>query len=358
MAKEDAIGFKFKGEATGFVRAVGQINKNVGSLQKNIKSISSGFRTLSAITGIAFSIRGISRYIGAAVTLAKAQGMLTDTAKDTLTHMTGISRTLKEIKTHIGEAILNSKMWNFWAGKLENTLIKVNRLANKGDAQVYKGFSKESIQKMLSGIDEFTDKLIEKKKKAEEALEDFKKLKEKNYDWAFAQFSGMDISRAFPAKEVVGAGMARGGNTLASAPVIKDTEEISQALERQQEIVAGLTDAFQSMFSNVGEGFDGMVDSMIDSLQRWITQLLSKAAVLMLIRTIFPGTAMGADATTGLMGMFGSGMFSGGGIKPSVGSLSGIGSASSSPLKVIGKISGRDIYLSASRYGNMLQGGT
>lgn len=365
MAKEYSIGFKFTGDTSGFVRAVGQINKNVGSLQKNVRSISSTFRTLSAITGVALSIKGISSYTREAIKLALIHGDISDAAKKTASQMTGLSETFKEIKNHIGEAILESTAF-------QNAISGLDRLAEKVKRRGFLSTIFESEKKWQARRDEklrwdvdrngnpITEvpPVIGKLKKSQEeinkALEKELALREKlgkEYEKMFTKVNMPDSFAEWGASQQKDyGGLAGGPNT--------SIQSTTEALSAQFGMVQNLTSAFESMFSSVGEGFDGMVNSMIESLKRWITEMLAKAAALLLIRAIFPGTAMGANATTSLMGMFGQGMFSGGGIKPSVGGLSGVGASAASPLKVIGKISGRDIYLSASRYGNMLQGGT
>jgi len=100
---------------------------------------------------------------------------------------------------------------------------------------------------------------------------------------------------------------------------INAVEDMTQALYAQQQAVSILSNSFNALFSSTSGGFKAMIDSMIMDFKRLIAEILAKAAVLFLIRTLFPGTSIGAAATTGLMGMFGSkpfGMASGGTVPP------------------------------------------
>jgi len=80
-------------------------------------------------------------------------------------------------------------------------------------------------------------------------------------------------------------------------------QEVSELLQYQEKIVGDLTMAFEDMFSRVGEGFDGMIDSLVKSLQRWVTELVARAAVLAILNLIVPGSAMAVSAHKALGAM-------------------------------------------------------
>jgi hypothetical protein len=148
-------------------------------------------------------------------------------------------------------------------------------------------------------------------------------------------------------KGVTGAGMARGGGTLAGGPkeLKGQVEDLTNALYYQAEAVNILSNGFSQLFSSTGNGFQGMIDTIIEGIKRMVAELLAKAAILTLIRVLLPGPGPAVNATTGLMNMFGSGLFSGGG---SAGNVGGIVSQGVN-VNVQGVIKGKDIALSLMR---------
>jgi hypothetical protein len=72
--------------------------------------------------------------------------------------------------------------------------------------------------------------------------------------------------------------------------------EVTEALQWQQEVVNNLTSAFSDMFANVSGGFDDMIDSLVKSLQRYVQEILARAAVLALLNIIAPGSGMAVQA--------------------------------------------------------------
>jgi hypothetical protein len=91
-------------------------------------------------------------------------------------------------------------------------------------------------------------------------------------------------------------------STLAEAPAIR---EATDALEKQKEMVNGLTSVFTDMFSNVDQGFKGMITSMIESLERLVAELLARAAVFAILKILFPEVFLGMGlAAKGSFGKF------------------------------------------------------
>ena len=91
---------------------------------------------------------------------------------------------------------------------------------------------------------------------------------------------------------------------LAAGPSmqIQQTEELTAALQAQYEAVNILSSSFTALFDSTGDGFQNMIDTMIAGLKRLIAEYLAKAAVLTLLRILFPVT-LGVGATTELMKM-------------------------------------------------------
>ena len=134
-----------------------------------------------------------------------------------------------------------------------------------------------------------------------------------------------------------------------------DPSNMNDMLMRQAALVDDLNGAFESMFSNVGEGFKGMADAMIQSIKRVVVELLAKAAVLTLLNLIFPGSGAATKAGSGFFKQFGflPNMIGAGG--PAKGA--GIGSQSLN-INVSGKIGARDINLANNRYNSLVGGST
>jgi len=81
---------------------------------------------------------------------------------------------------------------------------------------------------------------------------------------------------------------------LAGAPKMA-VQETTDALADQMQMVQGLTGVFQDMFSNISSGFKGMTDSLLQSLQRIVTDLMAKAAVFAILKIFFPEVFIGME---------------------------------------------------------------
>jgi hypothetical protein len=148
-------------------------------------------------------------------------------------------------------------------------------------------------------------------------------------------------------------------------------EDMTNALMLQNEAINILTNGFDTLFSSAGEGFKGMIDTMIDGMKRLVAEYLAKAAIFTLIRMLFPGSGLAVGATKGLAGM-GLGKFvgfaSGGMVFGPQLAMVGENSSRSNPevimpmnklasmmggqiIKVDGKIKGKDIALALRRNG-------
>lgn len=97
---------------------------------------------------------------------------------------------------------------------------------------------------------------------------------------------------------------------------LKAVIDMTKELDAQSKAIGALTGGFDALFSSTEDGFKAMADSLIDSIKRIVAELAAKAAILGLITILFPGTAFGAQALTGLRNMgnlsnFGSGIGSG-----------------------------------------------
>jgi len=69
---------------------------------------------------------------------------------------------------------------------------------------------------------------------------------------------------------------------------LPEIDQMNKVLTDQANIVYGLTDAFQSMFSNIDRGFKGMAEALINSIKMIAAELAAKAAVFGILKLLFP----------------------------------------------------------------------
>jgi len=216
------------------------------------------------------------------------------------------------------------------------------------------GWSKTGLANILKSIDAFADKIKKAEAAAIKAAKEFEKLKKENHEWAISLITrGKMLPASTFETPVKGAGMARGGATLAGPPE-ESINNVTAAMAAQANMVQNLSDVFENMFLNIDKGFKGMIESLIDGIKKLVIELAAKAAVLMLIRTLFP-MSFGVGATTQLQGMFGSKLFSG-----NIGAGKAIGGIGSQNISLSGgfKLAGKDSYLMVERRANLLIGNT
>lgn len=132
-------------------------------------------------------------------------------------------------------------------------------------------------------------------------------------------------------------------NKLAEAPEYKKPiEDMTEALMLQGEAINILTNSFDTLFTSAENGFQNMVETMIDGMKRLVAEYLAKAVIFGLIRALFPGSELAVMATQNLWNMGIGGKATG-----------GLGGFQSQPLNVnvVGSIRGKDIALALRRNG-------
>lgn len=132
-------------------------------------------------------------------------------------------------------------------------------------------------------------------------------------------------------------------NKLADAPKFtKPIEDLTNALMLQGEAINILTNSFDTLFTSAENGFQNMVETMIDGMKRLVAEYLAKAVIFGLIRALFPGSELAVMATQNLWNMGIGGKATG-----------GLGGFQSQPLNVnvVGSIRGKDIALALRRNG-------
>lgn len=207
---------------------------------------------------------------------------------------------------------------------------------------------------------------------AEEAAKKLEKLKKANELFNLENFGGSYSIAGAVAKEEapIGTGWLGEGKTLADAPqYIQPIKDMTNALMLQNEAINILTNGFDTLFSSAGEGFKGMIDTMIDGMKRLVAEYLAKAAIFGLIMALFPATGAAKFAQKSLWSMFGINGFATGGMVfgPQL-AMVGENSSRSNPeviaplnklmgmmgpqiVEVKGTIKGKDIALALRRNG-------
>lgn len=184
-------------------------------------------------------------------------------------------------------------------------------------AKLYKnatGASKEYYEQLKLEVQERTENAARIKAEAD-ALRQLAEEKAKLLQEQWSEARGKNLGKGL--SPVTGPGMPGGISGLMNLEGIQQGEiyinKMTEALDWQYKAVNDLTNAFEDMFSNVSEGFDAMVDSLIRSLGRWIAELMARAAVLALLNMIAPGSSMAVMAHQSLGQMVplgGGGIFS------------------------------------------------
>ncbi len=363
MAKEYSVGYKFKGDASGFKRTMSDMNRSVGSIKSSFSGLIGTLGKIGATIGATFALGVLSRFTKGAITAALKTGDLSRQGLETAASMSRITQSIDDIKTSIGKVIVESKFWHFWSTRLENTLTKVKGLfkdtegfqIHAGSISDFASTTKESIKDLGENLSK-TDigNLVSKIKEGAKESEAMAKA------WAIIhkEIAGSDIKPIEIGQYFTGVQGRLAGNFnapstegLRGAPA--QVNELTGSLQDQMELVGELTATFQDMFSSIDQGVEGMIDSLISNIKRLATELIAKAVVFSLIWKLFPG--MGINLSGGGGFMEGLKNFTGlGNILPS-----GVSSGKSQmKVQIEGVTRGPDIFWSAKRYGNVLAGNT
>lgn len=180
---------------------------------------------------------------------------------------------------------------------------------------------------------------------------------------------------------VKGGGLARGGKDLAGAPNVEVGSMVDE-LAIAEGLVGQLNSAFQGFFQNMGSGIDNMAKSFIGAIQQMAAQLAAKAAIFGILTLLtggsgalagWAGKRLGGKGFLNFLGFAEGGIVSG----PTLANVGEYSGAKSNPevvaplsklkgmlggqtmnVKVTGKIAGKDIYLSGSRYAGVISNNT
>jgi hypothetical protein len=310
------------------------------------------------------------------VEAAKKSGDLSLAAQGTVRSMESLSDAFTSIKENIGKAILENELFIKALDKIETKAKAIAKYGFLKGLIVVKAYEKYGTDYYndFNEEGEFEDAAEAKILTLGKLNEQLKKQKDNllNINIADKEAIRLQIEKiklieaqikAVTAEAIIrdkGVPLARitmpklitdksnqGISGLSSGPkeLKGQVEDLTNALYYQAEAVNILSNGFSQLFSSTGNGFQGMIDTIIEGIKRMVAELLAKAAILTLIRVLLPGPGPAVNATTELMNMFWSGLFSGGG---SAGNVGGIVSQGVN-VNVQGVIKGKDIALSLMR---------
>lgn len=388
------VSIRYTGDDKDFKKACDRVNialkKQAAQIESQNAEMGSSFdkttsyaKALIAVFATAAIASFFKDSIKLAADFAKAGGEMSDSAKNTISRLEDISLEWEAIKINIGETILEGNgLYKIIdkIGELSERIRKRGLLAGifmgqEKFKQIEAEEAKWNVDRNGNPIAPVAGRrtLTEIKEQLKQAKELEKAEKERARaaeaaaraaakELALREKLGKEYEKLFvkpnmpKSFEEWGKSQTKNYGGLKGGPQMP-INEVTTAMEAQMNMVENLSGAFEDMFLNIDKGFKGMVESLIESIKKLVIQLAAKAAVLMLIRTLFP-MSFGVGATTSLMNMFGPGMFSGGSIgggKP----IASLGMASQN-INLGGefKIRGSDLYASVSRHGNMLNGNT
>jgi hypothetical protein len=298
-----------------------EFDKKLKGTQKSVSSLGSAMSAATKALILVGAIRALTNFSKASIEAARKTHELSAAALDTSFNMNRIKGNIDDIKVGLGRAILDSKLWNFWTERLANTLTKIKNLFGKDEDLInIKPISQGAIKSLTKSIDEYAETLIK-----------WEKARAKNVGQGLVGPS----KDTFPAMSSIPMVGLHGG-VLSSAP--KQIEQVTDGLTAQMEVVYELNAAFTDMFMNIDQGFQSMVESLIQSLKRLVAELLAKAAALALLNIIAPGSEVAVEFSK-MVPQFlgGSKMFN------------KLNTPGMSTVNVVGSISGKDIALSLRR---------
>jgi hypothetical protein len=229
-----------------------------------------------------------------------------EVADTTATKVASIKTAFENIKTGIGLKITESPLFQ----GLTNWVNNVGKFAQVPGMSLIQAIYGATIKP-----EEFNAILDESNKKI---AENASLIAKQNEAKAAAAANRRTVTYAAPGEGAFGHLKGSSGvSGLNALPGLQMDEikinEVTEALQWQEEVLFNLTAAFSDMFANVSGGFDDMIDSLVKSLKRYVQEILARAAVLALLNIIAPGSGMAVQAHKNLGGLIplggGKGLF-------------------------------------------------
>ena len=120
--------------------------------------------------------------------------------------------------------------------------------------------------------------------------------------------------------------------------ILRYNDMLTNSLSEQEEALLGLEDVFAGYFSNITDGFDAMIGSMLDGLKRLIAEMAGRAVffgLMSLLKIPMGGTFL-ENILPGI-------------VKPFVPSLQGASPGGGSSERLVANIRGKDIQIALQR---------
>ena len=92
-----------------------------------------------------------------------------------------------------------------------------------------------------------------------------------------------------------------GGMDKDTIKAILDENKIAENMEMVQGLVGQLNNSFTNLFYNVGSGWKGMIDSMLNSFRMLVAEIASKAIIFAILNVLSGGTGGIAKGASGLI---------------------------------------------------------
>ncbi len=291
---------------------------------------------------------GFSRFAKGAVDAAKASGNLSLAAQDTAKQLSELSNIFDGIRENIGKAILESDNFKGALTRLERTAKEIKERGFLGgvltaifespeeskrrkdekakwDTDSEGNSISQVIEEQVMTLGKLNKQLKEEHKNLQNInIEDSKAIinqlrkikviedqsKKLTTLESTRPITGIGVGKTPSFEDIMPSYMSKGWNKkvqgiigaknmgLRGAPELDErlVDRMNQSLERQKEIVYELTGVFANMFMSVDQGFKGMIESLIRSLQRWVAELAAKAVVAGILNLLIPGSGLAVMA--------------------------------------------------------------
>jgi hypothetical protein len=288
-----------------------------------------------------------------------------------VTDMAKVNEELSKYLAHLPEAARLQIFQQKIAGeeqfkKLVEFYVKRNELEGEYAGLLNK--TDKAVNKLVNS----TDTLLEKQQREADARvsAQWDRIQNQGYGSTFSAFDARLRAAGSQTGDLFGFGNASG---VPMSGIAKGNGE----LEKQIKLVNELTGVFNDMFLNIDQGWKGVIDSMLQNLERLFAYMVARAAVWLLIDVVTGGTGELFKS----MGKFGKFIspFAEGGIvsEPTLAQIGEYAGASNNPevvaplsklkgligsreitVNVKGRLQGSDIYFAGMRYQQVLYNNT
>ena len=186
--------------------------------------------------------------------------------------------------------------------KLENEMAKYET-----DRKAFYDYEKVAAQGNIDFYTKIENKVEAQIKNLQKVID---KVKELTAITKISEFPQFNIDMGLPEKFKKPSGWAKAIETdwTSSSNLYKGDweeqariiEQYNRNLETTRNIIDRLDKTFVALFTNIGGGFKGMIDAMLDSFKLLVAQLAAKAAIFGLLQLLMPGSTLAVHTLTNL----------------------------------------------------------